>query len=224
MRIKGTGTYTDANNRRYMILGVGDFSDDEKLRNLDVAGNVSFDKISCDIVKVSGKCEGSLIAAQNLDISGGISFDDISCDEADISGKCEGKSVNAKNFSVSGTSKIDSLKVEENLNLSGTPQINSVLADKILIAARDGFIGKIKCRMIKICDDNGFVAEYHSRIRIKSIDAEMVHLENCEVDVIRCKDAFIGTNCAIGKLFVTGECKVATDSTVKETVRTKSDS
>lgn len=224
MRIKGTGTYTDTNDRIHMILGVGDFSDDKKLRDLDVAGDFSFDKISCDRVSVSGKCEGGSITTQILDISGGISFDDISCYEANISGKCEGESVSAKNFSVIGKTKIDSLKVENTLNLSGKPQISSMSADEISVVARDGFIGKIKCRMIKICDDEGFVDEYRSRVHIKSIDAEMVHLENCAVDVIYCEEAFIGTNCEIEKLFVVGNYKVATDSIVKETIRTKSES
>ncbi|MBR2734047.1 MAG: hypothetical protein IKN27_13995 [Selenomonadaceae bacterium] len=57
-----------------------------------------------------------------------------------------------------------------------------------------------------------------SRIRIKNIDADIVELENCAVSVIKCRDAVIGTNCAIEKFFVAGKCTVADDSTVSETL------
>lgn len=235
MKIRGTGSYTDTNGRSHTVLGVGELPDDEKLRELEVTGNFSFDKISCDEVNVSGKCAGGSIIAQNLNVSGGFSFDDVSCDEIELSGKCDGKSVNAKNFSASGKVEVDSLTVEQTLRLSGKPQIDSVTADKIIIGSRNGFIGSVKCRKIKIFDDaaqfdgeifgNIFIRHVSfgqslSRVSIKKIDAETVALENCAVEVIRCKDAFIGTNCAIKKLFVSGECTVADDSTVGETIRT----
>ena len=202
MRIKGSGEYTDAKGRNYTVLGVGDVSDDEKLRRLSVSGNVSFDKLSCDRISVSGRCEGDSIFAKSLEISGALSIENISCDKIDISGK---------------------------------PQIETLTADEISIATRNGFIGNINCKRLKIYDSNELIVEKgfenlfvghfslsksNSRIRIKSIEADKVELENCEVDVIRCKDAFIGANCVIDKLFVSGECSVMPGSKVGETVRT----
>ena len=218
MKIKGSGSYTDAVGKSRMILGIGELSDAEKFRELKVSGNISFDKISCDEVKISGKCEGGSIEAQDLKISG----------------KCEGKSVSAKNFSASGKMEIDSIKVEQIVELKGKPELGSVEADEIIIESRSGSVDEIKCRKLKIFNrvietDSAFVLKIFgeeisgfdkfSRVRIKNIDAEKVELENCEVDIVRCQDAFIGANCAIDKLFVAGECKVADDSTVGETIR-----
>lgn len=218
MKIKGSGSYTDAVGKSRMILGIGELSDAEKFRELKVSGNISFDKISCDEVKISGKCEGGSIEAQDLKISG----------------KCEGKSVSAKNFSASGKMKIDSIKVEQTVELKGKPELGSVEADEIIIESRSGSVDEIKCRKLKIFNhaietDSAFVIKIFgeeisafdnfSRVRIKNIDAEKVELENCEVDVIRCQDAFIGVNCVIEKLFVAGEYEVAADSTVGETIR-----
>lgn len=234
MRIKGSGVYTDATGKNRRILGIGELSDDKKLLELKVSGNISFDDISCEEINVSGKCDGGSINAQNLKISGGLLFNDISCEEANISGKCEGKSISAKNFSASGKVKVDSLTIEENLSLSGKPQIDSMTADEVCIASRDGFIGKIVCHKVRILDNvytfnEGFFVKnfienvsfkdkIFSRVQIKSIEADIVELENCKVDVIRCQDASIGSNCSIEKLFVAGECKVADDSTVNETI------
>lgn len=218
MKIKGSGSYTDAVGKSRMILGIGELSDAEKFRELKVLGNISFDKISCDEVKISGKCEGGSIKAQDLKISG----------------KCEGKSVSAKNFSASGKMEIDSIKVEQTVELKGKPELGSVEADEIIIESRFGSVDEIKCRKLKIFNhmnenDSAFVIKIFgeeisgfdkfSRVRIKNIDAEKVEIENCEVDIVRCQDAFIGANCAIDKLFVADECKVADDSTVGETIR-----
>ena len=187
MKIKGSGTYKDSSGRSHSVIGVGEVSDDEKLRKLEVAGTLTFDKISCDKINVSGKCEGDSVSAQILKVSG----------------SCE----------------IDSLTIEQTLEIAGKPQIDSVTADEILIASRSGFLGNIKCRKIKI--DGGFApVKSWSRVRIKNIEAEVVALENCEVDVIRCKDAVIGSNCTIEKLFIAGKCEIAADSTVGETIRT----
>ena len=176
---------------------------------MKVSGDLSFEKISCDKISISGKCEGGTVSAQSLKISGA----------------CEADSVSAKNLSVSGKIEVDSLTIEQTLEISGKPQIDSVKADEIVIATRNGFIGEVECRRIKIFDEseqfNGvkFVQRF-SRVQIKNIDAQTVQVENCAVDVIRCKDAFIGSNCAIEKLFVAGKCEVAADSTVGETIRT----
>lgn len=218
MNIRGSGTYTDVSGKSHKIIGIGELPDSEGLQELKVSGNLSFKKISCDEINVSGKCNGSSIVSDYLKTSGELSVDDISCNEIVISGKCTGNSVNAKNFSGSGKVEVGALTIEQVMNFSGKPQINSLSADEIIIASRDGSIGKVTCRHIKIFDNEHFGIS-HSRVRIEKIDAETVELENCEVDVIRCKDAFIGKNCAVKKLSVSGECTVADDSTVGETIR-----
>lgn len=219
MNIKGAGIYTDASGESHKII-LGDLPDSENLRALKVSGNLTFKKISCDEINVSGKCEGGSITAQSLKVSGGLSFDKISCEEGSVSGKCEGKSLTAKNFSASGKVEIDSLKVEETLKLSGKPRIDSMTATKIFIDSIDGSIGSIKCRTIKIFDRIGLAVTRNLRVRIVDIDADKVELENCAVVEIKCKDAFIGVNCVIEKLFVSGECEVADGSTIGETIRT----
>ena len=235
MKIRGTGNYTDSKGRRNNFLGICDLADGENLRELKVSGNVSFKKISCDEISISGKCKGDSLAAQALKISGELSVEEITCDEVNISGKCEGKVLSAKNFLGSGKINLDSLSVEEALKFSGKPRIDSVTAGEFLIAARDGSIDSVKCRKIKIFDDSErFGAEVFGKmfavrssfsksrlhVQIKNIEADTVDLENCEVDVIRCKDAFIGSNCAIEKLFIAGECEVAADSKVKDIFHT----
>ena len=233
MKIKGTGIYTDATGRSKNILGIYDLANEENLRELKVSGKVSFEKISCAKVSVSGKCKGDSISAQVVKISGELSVAEVSCDEINISGKCEGKSLSTKNFLGSGKIKLVSLKVEETLKFSGEANVDSVTADEIFIATRNGSIGSIKCRKIKIFDDSerfsgevfgrifavrSSLSKSHLRVQIKNIEADTVDLENSEVEVIRCKDAFIGSNCAIEKLFVAGECKVVADSKVGDII------
>ncbi|MBR1646777.1 MAG: hypothetical protein IJ685_08375 [Selenomonadaceae bacterium] len=218
MRIRGSGTYTDANGKVHKIIGIGELPDSENLQELKVSGNLSFKKISCNKINVSGKCNGSSIAADYLKTSGELSVDDVSCNEVVISGKFTGDTVNAKNFSGSGKVEVGTLTIERVMNLSGKPQINSLSAYEIIIASSDGSIDKVTCRHIKIFDNDNFDIS-HSRVRIEKIDADTVELENCAVDVIKCRDAVIGKNCAIEKLFISGECKVADDSSVGETIR-----
>lgn len=206
MKIAGKAVYVDAAGKHHSIKGVG-----------NVPNNV---------------------ALQKLKVSGSFTFDEVSCDDVKISGECDGKSFNAKNISVEGTADIDSVK-SESFKLSGSADINKLIAEEIIIESRKGKIGAIKCGKLKIFHEEinevgsailsrlfGGKVSHHSnsRVRIENIDAETVELENCEVDVIKCRDAFIGTNCAIKKLSVSGECKVADDSTVGETIRTESDS
>lgn len=203
MKIRGSGLYTDANGKRHRVAGISEWSEAEKFRELKVSGNLSFEKISCEEIELSGKCEGAFVTA--------------------------------KNFSASGKVEVDSMSIEQLLKLSGKPKINAVEADEIIIAARNGFIDEIKCRVLRIFENSEKIglevfeeifgkhfprSEYNLRVKIKKIDAETVELENCTVDVIRCKDAFIGSNCSINKLFFAGECKIADDSTVGETIHT----
>lgn len=186
MKISGEGNYSDATGRRHKIKGFGTFSDDMPLQSLNVSGELSFRKISCDTIKVSG--EGF------------------------------GDSLTAKKFSAEGTLKINSIRVSEILKVTGILKAANITADEIIVASRNGSIGTIKCRRIKIFETND--TQSNSRVRIKSIDAETVEIENCAVEVIRCRDAVIGTNCAIEKLIVAGKCTVAADSTVDETIHT----
>lgn len=169
MNIKGTGTVKDISGKSHVVIGAGTFADDETFRKLEVAGSLSFEKISCDKINVADKCEGDFLSAQVLKVSG----------------SCE---------------------------------IDSVTADEIFIASHSGFLGSVKCRRIKIFDDTNFVVSRRIRVRIKNIEADVVDLENCAVEIIHCKDAFIGSNCAVEKLFVSGEYKVAADSMVGETI------
>lgn len=185
MKIKGKATYVDTAGVRHEIKGIGSLSDDTTLQSLNVLGKLTFDKIFCDKV--------------------------------DVSGKCVGGSVQAKSFS-----------------LEGKPEIDSIAADEIIVESQAGSIGEIECKRLKIFNhmsaggkaffeklfgghDTEF--DFDSRVRIKNIETDTVELKNCEVGVIKCRDAFIGTNCAIEKLFVSGECQVAADSTVGETIR-----
>ena len=193
--------------------------DDNNFRELELTGNLSFEKISCDKISVLGKCKGGAVSAQSLKISG----------------TCEADSITAKNFSADGKIEVDSLTVEKVLEISGKPQINFVKADEILMATHNGFFGEIKCRKIKIYDEfekinseifgRGFIGNFainpsRSRVSVKNIEAETVHIENCEVGIVKCKEAFIGSNCVIEKLFVVRKCEVAADSTVGETIHT----
>ena len=202
MKIEGEAVYIDATGKRYSIEGVGNVSDSVALQKLKVSGSFKFDKVSCD------------------DIS--------------ISGECKGKSFNAKNISVEGTVDIDTVEAYS-FQLSGSARINGIVAEKIIIESCKGTIGAIKCSKLKIFHEEinmlnesilsnifSVKTSHHSNscVKIKSIDAETIHLENCTVDVIKCKDAFIGANCTIDKLFVAGECKVADNSTVGETIHT----
>ncbi len=202
MKIEGIASYIDAAGKRHSIEGIGSLPDGTALQELNVSGSFSFDKISCDNVKVSGEFGGKLLTAKKISVEG--SFD-------------------------VGVTDV------ETFNLSGSIDAERLTAKEILIESRGGSVGEIKCDKLKI-----FHGEIHevgvsilskifggkvsrqsnSRVRIKNIDADTVELENCAVAVIKCRDAVIGTNCAVEKLFVTGKCTVADNSTVGETIHT----
>lgn len=168
--------------------------------------------------KVKGK---SIISddviLQSLQVSGKLLFDKITCDKVNVYGKCQGGSVYAKNFFTTGKIKAYSIKADEVVIKSSSGSIDELQGVKIKISS-------------KINDDSALFAKIFfkrdeefsddSRVRIKKVNADTVELENCEVDIIKCKDAVIGTNCAIKELFVSGECTVAADSTVVKTIRT----
>lgn len=206
MRIAGEAVYVDAKGKRHSIEGLGSLPDNNELQSLNAAGEFSFDKISCDEVKISGSCEG--------------------------------KSLNAKKISVEGSFEVDVVTVEKIFNLSGSIDVETLTAEEIIMESRGGSADTIKCDRLKIFHGeihetgssilskifgNKISRQSNSRVRIKNIDAKTVELENCEVDVIKCRDAIIGTNCIIKKLFVAGKCTIADNSTVGETIYTKSD-
>ena len=200
MKIAGEATYVDKGGHRRTIAGLGSVSDGE-----------------LESLKVSGSC----------------TFDEIDCDEITVEGECVGSTLKAKNATISGTLKVKTLKVEVKLNVSGSVHSDAIGADDVVMESRGGSIGEIKCGRIKIFEhggveiNGGFLSRIFgssarsmdSRVRIKSIDADEVNLQNCEVDVIKCKDAIIGSNCVIGTLNVEGSCEIADGSTVRETIR-----
>ena len=202
MKIEGEGFCVDSKGKRHSVAGIGTLPDSDSLKSLQVSGSLNFDEISCDEVKIEGDGRG--------------------------------KSINAKNISVSGSLETDSVEVEEVFKVSGSVKIEKLVAEKIVMESRGGSIDSIKCENIKIFHSDGFNSEgifskifggknssgkNDSRVKIKNIDAEKVELKNCEVEEIKCKDAFIDSNCMIKKLIVSGECEIADDSKVGETVR-----
>ena len=205
MQIEGEAVYTDSSGNRHSIEGIGTLPD-MPLQSLNVSGSFSFNKLSCDNLKVEGECNG--------------------------------KSIVAKKIYGEGTFEVDSLETEK-FKFSGSADIEKIVAKEILMESRESSINVIKCYKLKIFHEEinevgssilarifGGKVSHHknSRVQIKTIEADTVHLENCAVVEIKCKDAFIGSNCAVEKLFVAGECKVADNSTVGETIRTQSDS
>lgn len=200
MKIEGEGFCIDSSGKRHSVAGIGTLPDFDSMQSLKVSGSLNFDKISCDEIKIEGDCRG--------------------------------KSIIAKNISVSGIFNADSVKVENAFKVSGSVEIENLDAEEISMESRGGSIGKVDCKKIKIFhsdDFNGGVfskifgsrnssAKNSSRVKIKKIDSETVELKNCEVEEIKCKDAFIDSNCAIKKLIVEGDCKIADDSSVGEKI------
>ena len=203
MKIEGEARYIDAQGNRHSIEGIGSLPDATALKSLNVSGSFDFGEISCDKFKIEGECFG--------------------------------KSVTAKNISVSGSFEVDAVKVEETFKVEGSVDSENISAAEIVMETRGGKIGNVKCNKIKIFhgesyDIGGSIlsnifggrkihSQSSSRIRIGKIDAEKVDLQNCEVEEINCTDAVINSNCVIEKLIVKGECKVADDSKIGETIR-----
>lgn len=199
MKVEGIAACVDAKGKRHAIEGIGSLPD---------------------------------IPLQSLSVSGSFSFGEISCDNLKAEGECVGKSVVAKKISVEGSFEVNSAEAES-FKLSGSADVEKITAKEILMESRGGSIGAIICDKLKIFHGEvrevgssilsrifGGKVSHHgnSRVQIKTIAAQVVHLENCAVTEIKCTDAFIGANCVIDKLFVSGECKVADGSTVGETV------
>lgn len=201
MRIKGEAAYTDAADKWHEIKGAATLPDETVLKKLRISRKIHFENISCDKLDVEGKCRGGFIKA--------------------------------KNFFAEGSVKVDEIKIDKNFELEGKIKSSEIEADEITIESRHGSIGNIKCRTLKIFDsENEIVVEdlaklfgerffrgnKNSRLRIRKIFAEKVSLENCEVDEIKCKDAFIGSNCIVEKLFVANREEISVDSQVGEII------
>lgn len=190
MKIKGEGVYIDSTGVLHEVKGKGVLPDDIVLQSLNVSGKLEFGKISCDKVSVKGKCEGGSLIAKSISVKGKMDVDSVEAEELVIE----------SHSGTIGAVKCKSLKI-----FSHTSTATEEIFEK--------FIGS------KLFDDDDIlIGNNDSRVQIKNIDANKVELENCEVEVVRCKDAVIGTNCTIGKVFVAGEYKVADDSTVGETI------
>lgn len=192
MQIEGEAVYIDSNDKRHSIEGEG---------NLDIT------------------------ELKSLKVEGELTFKDITCDELKIEGEGNGTSATAKNFSVSGSVEIDSVTVEDIFKVSGSTEIKNLNAKKIIMESRDGSIGKIKCDEIRIyhvdTPDKFFskiLRPSKSRVRIGQIDGGKVELENCEVEEINCRDAYIGLNCVVKKLVFDGKCEIDVDSKVDELI------
>ena len=201
MKIEGIANYVDDNGKRHSIEGIGSLPDGNKL--------------------------------QSLNSSGSLSFGNLECNELKIEGECQGKVVNSQNISVSGTFDVHTVKAEKSLKIEGSIDSENVFAEEIIMESRGGSIIEVKCTKIKIfhgeIHDIGssilsgifgrkFQHQSNSRVRIGKIDADEVDLQNCEVDEIKCKDAMVGSNCAIKKLIVSGKYKVSESSTVNEVI------
>ena len=203
MKIAGEATYIDKDGHRRTIAGMGSVSDGE-----------------LESLKVSGSCE----------------FGDLVCNDVKIEGECSGSSLKSENVTSSGTLRVKTLIVEGSLKASGSVYSDVLDAADVDMESRGGSLGEIKCGRIRVFEHGGVeingggllskifgvhssARSVSSRVRIKSIDADEVNLQNCEVDVIKCRDAIIGSNCVIGTLNVEGKCEVVDGSTVKETIR-----
>ena len=156
------------------------------------------------------------VILQSLQVSGKLEFDKIICDKVSIRGKCKGGLIHAKNFFTSGKIKAYSIEADEVVIKSSSGLIDELQGLKVKIS---GYTDDDTALFEKIFFKQDEEFDDDSRVRIKSINADTVELENCDVDVIKCKNAVIGTKCAVKKLFVSGECTVAEDSTVIETIR-----
>lgn len=200
MKIEGKATYTDIKGVEHSIKGRGSLPDDISLKDLKVSGKISFGEISCDKITIDGECNGKVFSAENI--------------------------------SIKGTAEIDSVNAKDFLQIKGKPEIKKIVAAEVMIESRGGKIGTVNCSKIKIfhgenhdCGSilsnifGGKSFQNNSRVQIKNIDAQKVNLQNCEVEEIHCKDAVINSNCVIEKLFVEGECEIAADSKVGETIR-----
>ena len=189
MKIKGEVTYIDETGKLHRFEGKIVLPDDTAFQKLKVDGKFSFENISCDKISVDGKI------------------------------------------------KVDTVKVEQLFEVDGKARIDELEADEIIIESRSSSLGEIKCRKIKIFSNSSgndeaaravmskfpgveiSASNENPRVIIKKIDAVKVELANCEVGVIKCKDAAIGANCEIDRLIVSGEYKIADDSKVGEIIK-----
>lgn len=234
MKFDGDATYITKSGKKYTIDGEGNLPDEIELKKLDVDGDVSFDEISCDEIKITGECRGNALTAEKVFIDGDIKVDVIKVDKTfEADGDCFSKSLTAEKIFIDGDSKVDVIKAAGTFEINGSLRSDSIESDEVIIESRSGTVGKIKCTDLKISKgDEDFEGEIYfgnvkiktsskkisSRIQIKDIEAETVNLQNCEVGIIKCKNAFIGSNCVIEKLIVASEYEIYADAKVSEII------
>lgn len=202
MKIEGEASYIDVKGKRHSIEGMGDLPNNIKLKFLKVEGTIDFEDIICEKISIEGECNGDKISCQN--------------------------------FSAEGEVEIDEIKVEKTFKVDGIITAKIIRADKIVIQSRADSIDEIFCNDVKIFEDTEKIGSNYifskifglktsprnnkSRIKIKNLRAEKVSLQNCEVEKIECKNAVIDSNCAVEKLIVEGNYKIAESSKVSEIV------
>lgn len=239
MKFDGDTTYITKSGKKYAIDGEGNLPDEIELKKLNVDGDVSFDEISCDDVRINGECRGNALSAEKVFIDGDIKVDIIKVDKTfETSGDCFAELLTAEKIFIDGDIKVDVIKAVKTFKIDGSLRSDSIESDEIIIESRSGTVDKIKCTGLKVSKgDEDFEGEISfgnlkiktsskkvsSRIQIKDVDAETVNLQNCEVGIIKCKDAFIGSNCIIEKLIVAGAYEIDADSKVSEIIHTKFD-
>lgn len=142
--------------------------------------------------------------------------DELEFKSLSVEGDCSGDFVVADKIRIEGNINFKSIRAAHSIDVEGIIKSSSLESGEIDIESQSGKIENIDCKRIKI---HHKLKKSNSRVHIGNINAERVDLQNCEVEVINCKDAFIRVNCIIEKLIVEGECDVADGSTVKSTIR-----
>lgn len=235
MKIDGDAVYVTELGKRHTIDGDGSLPDDTPLKKLNVDGDVSFGKISCDNIKVEGDCFGDSLTAGKIFVDGDFKVDVVNTKSLKVNGDCFCDSIAAENVDVDGDFEAESVKVVESFEISGDVKIDSVESDEIILNTRSGRVGKIQCKDLKIFDNSvDFVGEISigsiriksdsaqkkfSQIRVKNIESKNIEIENCKCEIIKCTNAVIGENCTIEKLFISGKLELNENSRVSEIIR-----
>lgn len=198
MKILGSASYISKSGKKLSIEGISTLPDEFNFKFLKVEGTISFDNLNCEHLKIEGECSGETISA--------------------------------KEISIEGTINVKRVKAERSIEIEGTIKSVSIECDDIGIYSQSGKVEQIRCNNIKIYHTSGENSilmsifgspkrRTASRVRVRSINAEKVDLQNCAAEIVKCKTANVRANCIIEKLIVEGDCEIATDSTVSEVVR-----
>ena len=236
MKIDGDATYIDKFGKRHLMEGEATLPDETELKILNVDGDIKFDRISCDKIKICGDCSGGSITAEKIFVDGDVKVDATIqvVDSLKVNGDCSAESLTANKIFIDGDVKADTIKGAESLDIVGDPQVGLIESKDVVINTRSGMIEEINCDNLKIFDNSvnfegeisfgkfrlkSYPKENFSHIRVKKILAEKVELANCKVSLIQCRDAIIGENCSIEKLIVSGNLELNDKSKVDDIVR-----